>query len=144
MSFYNEPTFWVFMGTFFGGLFGFLKLLFIYIERSNVKKASLNMGVERFKSETIQKTLDYLNGVVTRLETQDIEIEKSIAALQESVVMNGVIEKGLAQMVHSLETNYKEFEIRITKIAASMQLVVDRVDNLDKAFKQNLGKVIKL
>lgn len=137
MDFYTEPTFWTFMGTAIASLFGLIKFYFIHQDRSNEGKAKLNMSVERFKADNIQKSIDYLNGVVARIDPMVLKHEAIVTELDKSVKMVGMIEQNLSSMFRSPQSQYEGFEGRVTKMTASYQLLVDRVDALDKKF----GKV---
>lgn len=139
MEFYTQPAFWALITS----LFGLLKMFFVYYEKSQEKGAKLDMSVERFRSDNIQKSVDYLNGVMSRIEPMVTRHEALAKNLEESAQMVSVIEKGLRQMMGDLSKQCEGFENRITKITSSFQLLVDRVDKIDKDFKLKLGIVTR-
>lgn len=143
MSFYSQPAFWAFLGTTFTGMFGLLRIHFIYKDRAVEKKAKLDMSVEGFRSDNIQKSIDYLNGVIARLEPMVLKHEVMMKQMDESVHMIGIIEKGLNSMSGDLTKKYDEFQQKLLNVTISFQKTIDRVDAFDKKLS-NLGKVIKL
>lgn len=134
MAFYNEPAFWTFLGTTFAGFFGVIKFYFVHQDRTNESRAKQNMSVERFKADNIKKSVDYLMDVQGRLEPLVLKHEAIVGELDKSTKMVGMIEQNLTSMFRELQSQYEGFESRVTKMTASYQLLVDRVDTLDKRF----------
>lgn len=139
MALITHPAFW----TSIASLFGLLKMFFVYYEKSQEKGARLDMSVERFKADNIQKSVDYLNGVVSRIEPLVVKHEALMIDLDNSTKMVGMIEKELTGQFATLSRQYEGFETRIVKTTASFQLLVDRVDRMDKDLKIKLGTVTR-
>ncbi len=118
-------------------------MFFVYYGKSQEKGASLSMSVERFKADNIQKGLDYLNGVVARIEPMVIKHEVLMKDLDNSTKMVGMIEKGLVGQFATLSHQYEGFESRVKNITAGFQLLVDRVDKIDRDYKIKLGTVTR-
>ena len=118
-------------------------MFFVYYEKSQEKGARLDMSVERFKADNIQKSVDYLNGVVSRIEPLVVKHEALMIDLDNSTKMVGMIEKELTGQFATLSRQYEGFETRIVKTTASFQLLVDRVDRMDKDLKIKLGTVTR-
>lgn len=143
VNFYTEPAFWAFLTASVSSIFGLIRMAFVYYGRSQERGAKLSMSVERFKADNVQKSLDYLNGVVARIEPLVTKHEDAVKALDETTKMVAMVEKNLTAMFRSLQSQYEGFEGRITNITASYQLLVDRVDALNKDFKIKLGTVTR-
>lgn len=165
MTFYNEPSFWVFLGSFVTSVAGLIKFYFSQKNKSNEKKATLSMSVENLKSDNIQKSsdnitrtfdaiqksIDYLNGVIARIEPLVEKHDDTMANLDTSIKQVGMIEKNLTQMFENLKpqyaglkSHYDGFERRIVNITASYQILLDEVGKVKKEIftLTNNGKVI--
>src|ERR1700677_3562199 len=126
MGFYNQAGFWGFMAS----LFGLVQLYFSNKRKTNVEKASLDRGVEAFKSDYINKSIDFLNDSIGQIKPMVARHEVLMKDLNDSIKMVGVIEKGLTGQFATLSHQYESFESRITKITASYQLLLDQVGQL--------------
>lgn len=143
MNFYNEPNFWVFMTTFWGGVFGSIKLHYFWKDRSNKKNADLNMSVERFKSDYINKSIDFLNDSISEIKPIVARHEVLMKDLENSTKMVSIIEHEMKKMIADLSHQYEGFNTKIVNVTVSFQKVLDKVNDLDKEIKMKLGTVTR-
>lgn len=141
--FYNEPYFWAFLTTFFGGIFASIKLYFVYLDRSNIKRANLSASVEELKKENVQKAVDCLRGTMDRIEPMVLQHEAVMKQMDESIKMISVIEKGLNAMSADLIKRYDEFQRKIVNVTVSMEKTLGKIDLMEQKLDK-FGKVIKL
>lgn len=140
MNFYNEPTFWAFLGTTFSGLFGLLKLHFVYLHRADENKARLDASIERIRSDNITKSLDFLNKALSEIKPMVLRHEVLMKDLENSTKMVGMIEKEMTKQFANVSHQYEDFQRKLTNITISFQTTIDRVDAFDKKLSA-LGKV---
>lgn len=141
MNFYDQPNFWIFMTTFWGGIFGSIKLHYVWKDRSNKKNADLNMSVEIFKSDYINKSIDFLNNSISEIRPMVVRHEILMKDLDNSTKMVSMIEHEMKGMFADLSHQYDEFQRKLQNITVSFQTTIDRVDAFDKRLSA-LGKVI--
>ena len=118
-------------------------MYFVYLDRSNIKRANLSASVEELKKENIQKAVDCLQGAMDRIEPMVLNHDIAMKQIDEAIKMIGLIEKGLNVMSSDLVKRYDEFQQKLVNVTVSFQKTIDRVDNVEKKIG-NLGKVIKL
>ena len=118
-------------------------MFFVYYEKSQVNGANLSASVERLKSDNIQKSVDCLNGFMARIEPLVLKHEVALKEVNEAIVHIGIIEKGLRVMVGDVQKIHEDFKAKIITTTASFQLLVDRVDAMDKQLKIKLGTVTR-
>lgn len=140
MAFYNEPAFWTFLATTFGGLFGIIKYYFVHKDRSLEKRKDADMDVEKYKDGNLQKNISALNDFQSRMEPMILRHEGTMKSLEQAVQVVGIIEKGLNAMSGDLVKKYDEFQRKLVNVTTSFQITIDKVDNIEKKIS-NLGKV---
>lgn len=141
MDFLSQPQFWAFLTTLFGGIFGSIRLYFVYLDRSNVKKASLDSSLENLKADNIQKSVDFLNSSIAEIRPMVARHEILMKDLENSTKMVSMIEHEMKGMFADLSHQYEEFQRKLQNITVSFQTTIDRVDAFDKRLSA-LGKVI--
>lgn len=134
MSFYNEPSFWTCLGLTISSLFGLVKFYFVHKDRTNSKEASRCEKIENLKADNMQKSIDFLNSAIARIEPMVLNHEASNKDLTKSTQMVGIIEKNLTAMFADLRLQYEGFERRIINVTVSYQRLMDRVDEIEKKF----------
>jgi chromosome segregation ATPase len=150
MTFYNQPVFWIFLSTFFGGIFGTIKLYFVWEDRNHKKQFDRDNLLEDKKAGNLQTSIDTINGVLLRLESTMKDLDSTVQKHDVALTKMGEISKVINLLQAKLETmtvelskRYEEFQRKLTNVTVSFQSTIDRVENVEKKIEA-FGKVIKL
>lgn len=139
MELITHPAFW----TSIASLFGLVKMFFVYYEKSQVNGANLSASVERLKADNIQKSVDCLSGFMARIDPLVLKHEIMLKEVNDAILHIGIIEKGLKGMISDVSAIHEDFKTKIINTTASFQLLVDRVDKIDRDYKIKLGTVTR-
>lgn len=141
--FYHDPNFWIFMSTFWGGIFGSIRLYFLYRDRSNREKASLDMNVENFKQDCAQRTLASMDEFMKRIEPMVLKHDGAMGRFEKALVMVGEIDKSLHGMSATLTEKTDDFNRKVVNVTVSFQTAIDKITLMETKLEK-FGKVIKL
>lgn len=131
MAFYNEPGFWVFLTTFIGSVRWLARVFYLYKQRNLMVKAKFDSTIEKLKSDNIAKAIEGLNVTVEKIQSIIQIHEVKMGTLEVSLKNIESLERSLTLNTDNLKSSYDDFNRIIPKIAASGQLLLDRVQKIE-------------
>lgn len=131
MAFYNEPGFWVFLTTFIGSIRWLARVFYLYKQRNLMVKAKFDSTIEKLKSDNIAKAIEGLNVTVEKIQSIIQIHEVKMGTLEVSLKNIESLERSLTLNTDNLKSSYDDFNRIIPKIAASGQLLLDRVQKIE-------------
>jgi hypothetical protein len=130
MAFYNEPGFWAFLTTMIGSIRWLSRVIYLYVERTNERRAKLELSLENIKADNSYKTLSGLAQAMATIMPMVKHHEELVQNLEKSIQGVKLVEQGLMNVVAPLNEQYAKFNTIVPKMTASLQLAVDEISKM--------------
>jgi chromosome segregation ATPase len=127
MTFYNEPGFWAFLISTYGTIRWLSRVIYLYVERTNERKASLELSVENVRADNAYKTIQSLVDAMSKIQPMVKRHEDLITSAEKNTEGLKILVQGLVNIVNPLNEGYTKFNTIVPKMTASIQLAVDEI-----------------
>lgn len=131
----KNTDFWValfgFLGTCVGSIRYLLRVGFVYRQRNNTQKATLDMTVEKFKSTEAGKLVLSLKEAVDKIQPLVLEHAKRLESFASSVIEVKQVEMNMVALLKDTRLEYSNLKAKLENVQAGGKEILNKMKTIE-------------